>query len=153
MVSYKISCDLEGHIDLWQGQCIFFLFHWLSIHNSVNSLLNYFKLSTVVVKKGTSGWRGIMSSTYLNCNISFINCRINVKVFFFADITSLSFQLRISLLFYVGLSHTLTREIWDIHVTLRSYKISCDLEGHVDLLGQLQSEWIYSFFIVWFVLS
>ena len=34
-----------------------------------------------------------------------------------------------------------------VHVTLRSYKISCDLEGHHDLLGQLQGN-VFSFFIV-----
>ena len=57
-----------------------------------------------------------------------------------ADMTSLSFPWLISLLFYIGFSHNLVGEIWDIHVTLRSYKISCQLEGHVDHLGQLQSK-------------
>ena len=56
--------------------------------------------------------------------------------------TSLWFQLRISLLVYVGLSHKLVREISIVHITLRSYKISCDLEGHLDILGRLQGKWI-----------
>ena len=37
-----------------------------SIHYSVNSWPNFFKLSTVVVDKETSGWIGITSSLYLN---------------------------------------------------------------------------------------
>ena len=57
--------------------------------------------------------------------------------------TSLNFQLRISFLFYVGLSHNLVKEIWVVHMTLRSYKISCDIEGHVDLWGQLQGKCIF----------
>ena len=56
--------------------------------------------------------------------------------------TSLCFPLRISLLVYVGLSHKLVREISIVHLTLRSYKISCDLEGHINILGQLQGKWI-----------
>ena len=57
--------------------------------------------------------------------------------------TSLKFQLRISFLFYVWLSHNLVKEIWVVHMTLRSYKISCDIEGHVDLWGQLQGKCIF----------
>ena len=60
---------------------------------------------------------------------------------------SLNFQLRISLLYNVGLSHNLVREIWVDHMTLRSYQISCDIEGHVDLWGLLQDKCIF-FFIV-----
>ena len=56
---------------------------------------------------------------------------------------SLNFQLRISLLFNVGLSHNLVREIWVDHMTLRSYQISCDIEGHVDLWGLLQDKCIF----------
>ena len=44
--------------------------------------------------------------------------------------TSLNFQLLISLLLYVGLSQS-----WS-----ESYRISCDIEGHVDFLGQLQGK-------------
>ena len=57
--------------------------------------------------------------------------------------TSLNFQLRISLLFFVRLCHNLVREIWVVHVTLRSYKISCDLEGHLDLWDQGQGQCIF----------
>ena len=57
--------------------------------------------------------------------------------------TSLSFQLRISLLLYVWLSHNLVREMRSVYVTLRLYKISCDLEGHLDLWGQLQGKRIF----------
>ena len=59
------------------------------------------------------------------------------------DMTSRKFRLRISFLFYVGLSHRLVKEIWVVHMTLRLYKISCDIEGHVDLCGQLQSKCIF----------
>ena len=54
-----------------------------------------------------------------------------------------SFQLRISLLLYVWLSHSLVREMRLVHVTFRSYKISCDLEGHLYLSGQLQGKRIF----------
>ena len=53
------------------------------------------------------------------------------------DMTSWNFQLRISILFFFGLSHNLIGEIWDIHVTLQLYKISRDLEGLIDILDQL----------------
>ena len=53
-----------------------------------------------------------------------------------AYMTSLNFQLRISLLFLVRLHHNLVREIWVVHMTLRSNKISCDLEGHFDIWVQ-----------------
>ena len=56
--------------------------------------------------------------------------------------TSLCFQLRISLLLYVGLSYKLVKEISIVHLTFRLYKISCDLEGHHDMFGQLQGKWI-----------
>ena len=57
--------------------------------------------------------------------------------------TSLNFQLQISLLFFVRLSHNLVREIWVVHVTLTSYRISCDLEGHLDLWDQGQGQCIF----------
>ena len=78
---------------------------------------------------------------------------ISSKVFFYitssrADMTSLKFQIRISLLFYFGfLSHNLFRLARVVHVTLRSYKISCDLEGYLDILGQLQGK--YNFFFLY----
>ena len=56
-----------------------------------------------------------------------------------ANMTSLCFQLRISLL-YVGLSQNLIREMRIVDITMRSYKISFDLEGHLDILGQLQGK-------------
>ena len=65
--------------------------------------------------------------------------------------TSLNFQLRISLLFFVGLTHNLVREIWVVHVNLRSYKISCVLVGQLDNLGQWQGQCI--FFLSGFIFS
>ena len=59
------------------------------------------------------------------------------------DMPSLKFQLRISFLFYVGFSHNLVKEIWVGHMTLRSYKISCEIEGHVDLWSQLKGKCIF----------
>ena len=50
-----------------------------------------------------------------------------------ANMTSLCFQLRIYFLLYVGSSHKLVREISIVHLTLGSYKISNDLEGHLDI--------------------
>ena len=110
----------------------------------------------MVVDKGTSGLIGITSSLYSNWNISVIYCRIEIKLVLvkaeyfgestfyvtsgLANMMSLSFQLRISLLLYVGLSHKLIREILIDHITYRSYKISCDLEGHLDLWGKLQGK-------------
>ena len=35
------------------------------------------------------------------------------------------------------------KEIWVVHMTLRSYKISCEIEGHVDLWSQLQGKCIF----------
>ena len=101
----------------------------------------------MVVDNGTSGCQGITSSLYLNWNISVIYCRIEVKfvlvkakwwwllfgknTFYvncdLPNITSLSFQLRISLLLYVGLSHKLVREIWIVHITLRCVKYNVSL--------------------------
>ena len=134
-----------------------------SIHISAHSWPRHFKFPTIVVEKGTSGFRGITSSIYLNWNISIISCQIEIKLvlvkaewqwlLFLKNIflchfrsrrmTSLKFQLRISFLFYVGLSHNLVKEIWVVNMTLRSYEISCDIEGHVDLWGQLQGKCIF----------
>ena len=59
------------------------------------------------------------------------------------DMPSFKFQLRLSFLFYVGFSHNLVKEIWVVHMTLRSYKISCEIEGHVDLWSQLHGKCIF----------
>ena len=59
--------------------------------------------------------------------------------------TSLRCQLLISFSFNVGWSHNLVKEIWVVHVKLGSYKISCDIDGHLDIL-----QWISSFvFYIW----
>ena len=108
----------------------------------------------MVFEKETSGYQGITSSIHLNSKISvffFVVLISNlfwskqndddfyfVKTFFYvtsglADMTSLKFQLRTSFLFYFGLSHNLFRVVWEVHVTLRLYQISCDLEGHLDI--------------------
>ena len=58
--------------------------------------------------------------------------------------TSLCIQLQISLLIVVGLSHNLVRVVWVVHDTLWSYKILCDIIGHVDLLGRLHGKWLFS---------
>ena len=133
----------------------------LSIHKSVNSWPNHFKISKVVVDKGTSGCRSITSSIYLNWNIFVIYCRFEIKlvsvkaewrrVFFvritfkvtsgLADMTSLNFQLRISLLFYVWLVHNLVTGVRVVHGII--YKILCDIEGHFDLWGQWQCKCIF----------
>ena len=52
----------------------------LSIHNSVNSWPNHFKVATVVVDKRTSGYQSFTSSIYINWNISVIYCRIEIKL-------------------------------------------------------------------------
>ena len=115
------------------------------------------------LEKRTSGWRDITSSINLNKNISVIYCRIAIKLVLLkaewscllfrkksflchsglADMTSLNFQLRISLLFFVWWSHNLVRVTWVVHVSLKSYKISYGLQGHLDLWGQLQGKCIF----------
>ena len=57
--------------------------------------------------------------------------------------TSFKFQLRISFSFYFGLSYNLFRVLLVVNVTLRSFNISCDLEGHTDIWGQLQGQCIF----------
>ena len=57
--------------------------------------------------------------------------------------TSFKFQLRISFSFYFGLSYNLFRVFWVVNVILRSFKISCDLEGHIDILVQWQGQCIF----------
>ena len=83
MVSFKIPCDLEGHLDLWgqlQGKCILFLsrlvcpFITLSIFCRITSNFQLWSL-----KKKTSGYIGMTSSISLNLHISVIYCRIELK--------------------------------------------------------------------------
>ena len=57
--------------------------------------------------------------------------------------TSFIFQLWISFSFYFGLSYNLFRVLWVVNVTLRSFKISRDLEGHIDIWGQWQGQCIF----------
>ena len=57
--------------------------------------------------------------------------------------TSFKFQLRISFSFYFGLSYNLFRVFGVVNVTLRSFKILCDLEGHIDIWGQWQGQCIF----------
>ena len=83
MVSFKIPCDLEGHLDLWgqiQGKRIFFLYHLFcpfitpSILCRITSNFRQWSL-----KKGTSGYIGITSSISSNGHIFVIYCRIELK--------------------------------------------------------------------------
>ena len=168
--SYKIPWDLHGHLDIWgqwQGQWIFFLYRLdcpFITRPILNRVSSDFQLWSL--KKGTSGWRDITSWIYLIWNISVIlklwdwyqtyfgkkqyddDFNFVKKTLFYvtsglADMVSLNFQLRISLLFFVGLSYTLVRVIWLVHVALKSYKISCELEGHLDLWCQWQGQCIF----------
>ena len=73
---------------------------------------------------------------------------ISLNVFFYVTsglvhMTSFKFQLRISVSFYYGSSYNLFRVLWVVNVTLRSFKISCDLEGHIDIWGQWQGQCIF----------
>ena len=144
----------------------------LSIHNSVNSCPRHFKFPTIVVEKRNFWFRmyyviSIFTLEYLHyvqsnwdqtgfgkskMTVTFISIKKNSVTSGLADMTSWKFQLQISFLFYVGLSNKLVKEIWVVHMTLRLYKISCDIEGHIDLWGLLKVN-AYSFFIVWFVNS
>ena len=138
---------------------IFSLLFDLSIHTSVNSWLSHFKFSIVVVEKRNFRLKryyviNIFKLEYLRYLLSawdqtyFGKSRMTMtfiskkKLFYvtsgLAYMTSLNFQLRISLLFLVRLHHNLVREILVVHMTLRSYKISYDLEGHLDIWVQLK---------------
>ena len=57
--------------------------------------------------------------------------------------TSFNFKWRIYLLYFVGLSHNLVRVIWVVYVSLTSYHILCDLQGHLDIWSQCQGQCIY----------
>ena len=157
------------HWGQWQGHCIFFLYRLICqfITPSILEGVSWnFQLSSL--KNGTSRFGGITSSIYLNWNIFVLYCEIEIKlvlvkaewwwlsflkkIFFYVtsgltDMTSLKFQLRISFLFYFWLSHNFVRVVWVVHMTLRSYQISCDLEGHLDI-GVNGKVNVYSFFIV-----
>ena len=159
-MSYKILCDLEGHFDLWgqwQGNFIFILSLGSSFHNSVNYWPNFFNLSTWSLTKEHSGCRAITSSLYLNWNISVIYCRIEIKlVFVKAEWRWLLFRKKHFLCHFWSSKHDVIKlSIADISLIRRwiesqigqrdlyspynllVIKISCDLERHIDLWGQL----------------
>ena len=150
MVSNKILCDLEGHFDLkgqWQGKCIFFFIAWFIRSKLRQFLTEYLQ----IIKCGHWEWnfrfsryhviiifkleyiRYLLSDrcqicfskrrkmmTFIWQNTFYVNCGL-------PNMTSFSFQLRISLLLCVGLSHTLVREIWIVHITLRCVKYNVSL--------------------------
>ena len=134
----------------------------LSIHNSANSWPHHFKFPTIVgEKRNFRFWRyyviNLFKVKYLRYLLShadqtgfgkrWMTVYFLKNIFYVTsdleDMPSLKFQLRISFLFYVGSSHNLVKEIWVVHMTLRSYKISCEIEGHVDLWNQLQCKCIF----------
>ena len=96
------------------------------------SLSDWYQLSLVKAE-----WRWL----YFVNELSFVTSGL-------AYMTSLNFQVRIFLLLFVELSHNLVRKIWVVHVSLRSYKISCDLEGHLDLWGQGQGQRIFLYCLI-----
>ena len=71
MLKVILTFGVNGKVNAY-----FFLSLGLSVHNFVNYWPNNFKLSTIIVDKGTSGWIGITPSLYLNWHISVIYCRI-----------------------------------------------------------------------------
>ena len=134
----------------------------LSIHNSANSWPHHFKFTTIVGdKRNFRFWRyyviNIFRLEYLRYLLShadqtgfdkrWMTVYFLKNIFYvtsgLVDMPSLKFQLRISFLFYVGFSHNLVKEIWVVQMTWRSYKISCEIEGHVDLWSQLQGKCIF----------
>ena len=83
MVSFKIPCDFEGHLDLWgqlQGKCILFLSR-LVCQFTIPSILCGITLSFKLwsLKKRISVYIGITSSISLNWHIFVIYCRIELK--------------------------------------------------------------------------
>ena len=124
-----------------------------SLHDRITSYFHLWSLTKEIPLQS------ITSSIYRNCHISIIHCRIEFKlVLVKAEWRLLLFckkTLPVSqtwrrkafnygyLLLYVPLSLNLVWEIWDIHVTLRLYQISCGLEVHLNLLGQLQGKWVF----------
>ena len=133
---------------LWgqgQGQCIFFLYclicRFIHPHILDRVTLNF---QVRLLKKETSGWRGITSSIYLDWNISIIYCRFEIKLIlvkaewrwllvhkknptFLCHFRSrrhgvIKFLIAdISLIFYVGICHNLVWQIW----------VQGDLQGHM----------------------
>ena len=159
MVSYEILSDIEGHFDLWgqwQGKCIFFFIAWF-FHSLLRQFLTEFlqiincgrwqrnfrldRYYVIIIFK-LEYLRYLLSDRGQTCfsisrmMMTFIPVKNTLYVTSgLANMTSLCFQLRISLLLYVGLSHKLVWKISIVHLTVRLYKISCDLEGHRDILG------------------
>ena len=152
----KKLCDVEGHFDLWgqwQGNCIIFFIAWFVrslLHQFLTDFLQIINCGRlqrnflldryyVIIIFKLEYLRYLLSDRGQTCfSISrMMMTFISYKTFYvtsgLANMTSLCFQLRISLLLYVGLSHKLVREISIVHITLGSYKISCDLEGHLDI--------------------
>ena len=133
-----------------------------SIHNPANSWTHHFKFPTIVSdKRNFRFWRyyviNIFKLEYFRYLLShadqtgfgerWMTVYFLKNIFYvtsgLVDMPSLKFQLRISFLFYVGFRHNLVTEIWVVHMTLRSYKISCEIEGHVDLWSQLKGKCIF----------
>ena len=131
----------------------------LSSHNSANYWPHHFKFPTIVgEKRNFRFWRyyviNIFKLEYLRYLLShahqtgfdkrWMTVYFLKNIFYvtsgLVDMPSLKFQLRISFLFYVGFSHNVVKEILVVHMTLRSYKISHEIEGHVDLWSQLQGK-------------
>ena len=83
MVSFKVPCDLKGHLDLWgqfQGKSILFLSRLVCsviILSILCRITSNFQLW--LLKKGSSGHIGMTSSISLNWHISAIYCRIELK--------------------------------------------------------------------------
>ena len=134
----------------------------LSIHNSANSWPHHFKFPTIVgEKRNFRFWRYYVINIFKLEYLRYLLLHADqtgfgkrwMTVYFLknifdvtsglVDMPSLKFQLRISFLFYVGFSHNLVKEIWVVHMTLRSYKISREIEGPVDLWSQLQGKYIF----------
>ena len=142
-VTFKVTLTLGS---MARSIYILSLLFGLSILNSTNSWPRYFKYPTIVVEKRNFWFRGyyvinIFKLEYLRYLLSNWD-QAGFGKTSLEDMTSFMFQLRIFFLFYVGLSHNLVKEIWVVHMTLRSYIISCEIEDHVDLRGQLQGKYI-----------
>ena len=150
--SFKISCDLDILGSMARSMYILSLSYDFSIHNPANSWPHHFKFPTIVGdKRKFRFWRyyviNIFKLEYLRYLLShadqtgfgerWMTVYFLKNIFYvtsgLVDMPLLKFPLRISFLFYVGFSHNLVKEICVRHITLRSYKISCEIEGHVYL--------------------
>ena len=129
---YAITCN-TCKVQVYSFFVLWFVpFKTLLILNRITSN----RISKVVVDKQTSGCRNITSSIYLKLEyrryllsdwdqicfgksrmtVSFISKELLFKVTSgLAEMTSLSFQLRISLLFYIRLIHNLVTEVRVVH--------------------------------------